>query len=106
MMELTALESVDAITVLVATGLSTASRRAGENEIVEAYHRRLVTLGVEGYGAQQCWEDYRYGLFQGPLITVLGAFVAQPTERGDRMFAIMAERSSAAITDHEAMSLL
>ena len=55
---------------------------AGENEIVEAYHPRLVTLRVEGYGAEQCWEDYRYGLFQGPLITVLGAFVAQPTARG------------------------
>jgi hypothetical protein len=40
------------------------------------------------------------------LIRDLGAFVAQPTERGDRMFAIMAERSSTAITELEAMSLL
>jgi hypothetical protein len=94
------------VAFLVATGLSTESRRAGEKEIVEAYHRRLVALGVEGYGAEQCWEDYRYGLFQGPLITVLGAFVAQPTARGDRMFTIMAERSSTAITDLHAMSLL
>jgi hypothetical protein len=94
------------VALLLATGLSTTSRRAGENEIVEAYHRRLVALGVEGYDAEQCWEDYRYGLFQGPLITVLGAFVARPTARGDRMFTIMAERSSAAIIDLDAMSLL
>jgi hypothetical protein len=94
------------IAFLVATGLSTADRRAGENSIVEAYHRRLVALGVDGYSAEKCWEDYRYGLFQGPLITVLGAFVAQPTARGDRMFTIMAERSSTAITDLDAMSLL
>jgi hypothetical protein len=94
------------VAFLLATGLSTTSRRAGENEIVEAYHRRLVAFGVQGYDAEQCWEDYRYGLFQGPLITVLGAFVAQPTARGDRMFTIMAERSSAAIIDLDAMSLL
>jgi hypothetical protein len=94
------------VAFMVATGLPTASRRAGEKGIVEAYHRRLVALGVDGYSAEQCWEDYRYGLFQAPLITVLGAFVAQPTARGDRMFTIMAERSSTAITDLDAMSLL
>ena len=94
------------VAFLVATGLSTTSRRAGEKKIVEAYHRRLVALGVDGYSPEQCWEDYRYGLFQGPLITVLGAFVAQPTTRGDRMFPIMAERSSTAIIDLDAMSLL
>ncbi|ORW56302.1 hypothetical protein AWC20_16510 [Mycobacterium parmense] len=94
------------VAFLVATGLSTESRRAGEKGIVEAYHHRLVALGVNGYGAEQCWEDYRYGLFQGPLITVLGAFVAQPTARGHRMFPVMAERSSTAIRDLDAMSLL
>jgi hypothetical protein len=94
------------VAFLVATGLSTASRRAGERGIVEAYHRRLVALGVDGYCIEQCWEDYRYGLFQGPLITVLGAFVAQPTARGDRMFTAMAERSSAAISDLDALSLV
>ena len=94
------------VAFLIATGLSTGARRAGENEIIEAYHRRLVALGVNGYGAERCWEDYRYGLFQGPLITVLGAFVAQPTARGDEMFTVMAERSAVAITDLDAMSLL
>jgi hypothetical protein len=94
------------VAFLVATGLSTASRRTGERGIVEAYHRRLFALGVDGYSIEQCWEDYRYGLFQGPLITVLGAFVAQPSARGDRMFTIMSERSSAAITDLDAMSLV
>lgn len=79
---------------------------AGEKGIVDQYHQRLVELGVDGYSAERCWEDYRYGLFQGPFITVLGAFVAQPTARGDEMFTVMAERSAAAITDLNAMSLL
>ncbi|WP_168214790.1 phosphotransferase [Mycolicibacterium sp. ELW1] len=94
------------VAFLVATGLSTENRRAGEKGIVDRYHRRLVELGVDNYSAEQCWEDYRYGLFQGPFITVLGAFVAQPTMRGDEMFTVMAERSAAAITDLDAMSLL
>ena len=94
------------VAFLVATGLSTESRRCGEKGIVDAYHRRLVELGVDGYSAERCWEDYRFGLFQGPFITVLGALVAQPTARGDEMFTVMAERSAAAINDLDAMSLL
>jgi hypothetical protein len=94
------------VAFLIATGLSSEDRRAGERPIVDAYHRRLVELGVDGYSAERCWDDYRYGLFQGPLITVLGAFVAQATKRGDEMFTIMAERSATAIGDVDAMSLL
>jgi hypothetical protein len=94
------------VAFLVATGLSSENRRAAERSIVDAYHRRLVELGVTDYSAERCWEDYRYGLFQGPFITVLGAFVAQATERGDEMFTIMAERTATAIRDVDAISLL
>jgi len=94
------------VAFLCATGLPTTDRRAGERSIVDAYHRRLVELGVKNYDAERCWHDYRYSLFQGPFITVLGAFVAQAAERGDRMFKIMADRSATAITDLDAFSLL
>lgn len=94
------------VAFLLATGLSPEDRRAGERSIVAAYHRRLLELGVRDYGAERCWDDYRYSLFQGPFITVLGAFVAQVTERGDQMFTVMAERSAAAINDLDALSLL
>lgn len=94
------------VAFLLATGLLPEGRRAGERAIVGAYHRRLVELGVTGYDAERCWDDYRYALFQGPFITVLGAFVGQRTERGDRMFTVMADRSATAIEDLEALSLL
>jgi len=94
------------VTLLIATGLSTPDRRTGERGIVDAYHRRLVELGVTDYHSEKCWEDYRYALFQAPFITVLGALVAQPTERGDRMFTVMAQRSAAAIADLDAFSLI
>jgi hypothetical protein len=94
------------VAFLLATGLSPEDRRAGEHGIVDAYHRRLVELGVTGYDAERCWEDYRYALFQGPFITVMGAFVGQRTERGDRVFTVMAERSATAINDLDALSLI
>lgn len=94
------------VAFLVSTGLTTEDRRAGERSIVDAYHRRLVELGVTSYDAQRCWDDYRFSLFQGPFITVLGAYVAQTAERGDRMFKVMADRSATAITDLDAFSLL
>jgi hypothetical protein len=65
-----------------------------------------VQLGVTDYDAERCWLDYRYALFQAPFITVLGAFVGLRTERGDRMFTVMAERSATAIDDLDALSML
>jgi hypothetical protein len=94
------------VAFMVGTGLHIQDRRAAERGIVSAYHEALVDLGIDDYDAQRCWDDYRFALFQGPLITVLGSLSAQPTERGDRMFTVMAERSAAAITDLDAFALL
>ena len=94
------------VTLLVATGLSIEDRRTGDRAIVDAYHQRLMQLGVDDYDIARCWDDYRYALFQAPFITLLGALVAQTSERGDRMFTIMADRSAAAIKDLDAFSLL
>jgi hypothetical protein len=35
------------------------TRRAIEKQAVADYHRALCAHGVEGYSAEQCWEDYR-----------------------------------------------
>ena len=47
-------------------------RRASEKELVSAYYNALLGHGVEDYSLEQCFEDYRYGQFQGLMITVLG----------------------------------
>jgi hypothetical protein len=94
------------VAFLLGTGLDTDARRAHERSIVDDYHRALVGSGVTGYGIDACWEDYRYALFQGPLITVLGSYVAKPTERGHRMFTAMAERATTAIRDLDAFELV
>ncbi|WP_183094504.1 phosphotransferase family protein [Nocardioides stalactiti] len=95
------------VAFLVGTGLETDARRAHERDLVAAYHRRLVDLGVFGYDADTCWEDYRFGLLQGPLIAVLGcAYSSTRTERGDRMFGVMISRSMQAIRDLGTLEIL
>jgi hypothetical protein len=91
---------------LLGTGLKTEERMANDRALVAEYHDALVGYGVHGYSFEQCWDDYRYGLFQGPLITVLGAMYATRTERGDEMFAAMTERCCAAIRESGALELL
>jgi hypothetical protein len=88
------------------TGLTAEVRAQRDRELVAAYHDALTGYGVSGYSLEQCWDDYRYGLLQGPLITVLGAMYAIRTDRGDEMFGAMTERCCAAIRDSGALELL
>jgi hypothetical protein len=72
------------------------------------YHAELVARGVEGYTAERCFEDYRLGQVQGPMITTMGAAyaTAERTERADAMFIAMASRSCAAIRDLASLDVL
>jgi hypothetical protein len=88
------------------TSLTVDDRRASEHELVTAYHEALVGHGVAGYSLERCLDDYRYGMLHAPLIIVLGATYGATTERGDRMFLTMVERSAAAIRDHGTLELV
>ncbi|MEM7410894.1 MAG: phosphotransferase [Myxococcota bacterium] len=81
-------------------------RRTHEGALLAAYRDELAKLGVGGYDADACLEDYRHGLFQGPLVTVLGSIAVEPTERGNDMFMAMCSRACQAIRDHESDALL
>ncbi len=91
---------------LVATSLDPEERRACEEEVVAAYHARLVALGVEGYDLATCWDDYRFAQLQAPLVAAFGCAYGTRTERGMSMFAAMARRSAAAIDDLGTLGLL
>jgi hypothetical protein len=88
------------------TSLSVDDRRGHEDDLVAAYHEALVDHGVAGYGLDDCRDDFRFGLLQGPLIAVLGAAFSQRTDRGDDMFMAMVARSCAAIRDHRTLALV
>jgi hypothetical protein len=94
------------VAFLLGTGLEQSQRRVHERAIVSAYHDALIALGVRDYDAEQCWEDYRYGLFHGPYVCIMGEALAVPTERGLQMFSMMAERSAAAIRELDSFELI
>jgi len=83
------------------TSLRTEDRRAAEDRLVAAYHAELVTRGVLGYGIDRCFDDYRLGQLQGPMITLIGAAfsTAERTDAADAMFLAMARRTCAAVRD-------
>ena len=83
----------------LSTSLDPETRRAQERERVGDYHAALVDQGVTGHSAEECFDDYRFGMLQGPLITIVGAAYGERTDRGDEMFLAMAARSCQAIRD-------
>jgi hypothetical protein len=81
-------------------------RRKHEQGLVRSYYDALLNQGVAGYSLDACFDDYRYGQFQGPLITVLAAAGLTHTERGDDMFMAMSSRACEAIRDLGSLELL
>jgi len=94
------------LSYLLETSLDPALRRTHEHDLVAAYHDELVALGVVDYSLDQCFDDYRFGALQGPLITVLGAAYGTETARGDEMFLAMISRSCDALRDLDTLSAM
>ena len=88
------------------TSLAVEDRRAHERDLVAAYHHALTAYGVAGYSLEECWDDYVFGLVQGPLVAVFGCAYGTRTPRGDRMFAAMVARACAAIRDLGTLALV
>jgi hypothetical protein len=96
------------VAYFLGTCLHSEDRRANERELVGEYHLALIDHGVAGYSLDQCWNDYRIGQLQGPMITVIGCIyaAAERTARSDAMFLAMARRSCAAVRELESLHLL
>jgi aminoglycoside/choline kinase family phosphotransferase len=95
------------LSYFIGTSLPVEQRRATEKRIVRTYHAELRARGIEDYGSAQCFEDYRFGQLQGPMITVLGSMTSsRRSTEADDMFLAMATRSCAAIRDLGSLSLL
>jgi hypothetical protein len=91
------------------TALRHEDRRRCESEIVTIYFDELRRRGVREYSRSDCFDDYRLGQLQGPLITILGCIYGATAERSydaDEMFISMAMRSCAAIRELESLSLV
>ena len=89
-----------------ATSLVPEVRPQLESDLVGRYHEALLGYGVTDYDADTCWRDYRLGVMQAPLITVLGYAFAASTERGDEMILTMIHRGCRAIHDLGTLDLI
>ena len=88
------------------TSLIPSVRAEADRQLVDAYHDELMRYGVSDYDRAACWNDYRLGMLQGPLLVVLGTAFATSTERGDEMMLTMTARSCQAIRDLDSLSLI
>ena len=95
------------VSYFIGAGFASASERAAHEEtLVRRYHDGLVAAGVEGYGWDQCWTDYRRFSYAGLIMALAASMLVEQTERGDEMFMAMAHRHSRHILDLDAPALL
>lgn len=80
-------------------------RRAHEDALMAHYCEALAQQGID-YPVAELREHVALGAWLGPLVTVVGAFAATRTDRGDEMFIAMANRAAAQLADHDSVAKL
>jgi hypothetical protein len=80
------------VAYLLGASLTTADRRAHEDELLADYHTELCAAGVSDRPLEMLREDYRRCALSGVAMTIGASMLVSTDERGRRMFATMAER--------------
>jgi hypothetical protein len=91
----------------LATSLHVGDRRAHQDALVGEYVDAVCKLGVD-CSVEQCDVEYRLGVLQAPMITMIGAAyaTADRSATADAMFLAMATRACAAIRDLDSFALV
>lgn len=93
------------VSYLIGTSVADpAVRRAEEENLVRHYHTRMTELGVD-LDWDDVWTNYRMFASTGFVMAITASMLAKRTERGDEMFAVMAERPAQQMMDLETLSL-
>ncbi len=93
------------LSYFLGSSLPVPVRRQHEEALVRRYHSALTGRGVQLTWAD-CWDGYRRRAFSGIVMDVIAAMVVQQTERGDKMFAEMANRHALHALDVDALALI
>jgi hypothetical protein len=94
------------VAYFIGAGLPLDDRRAVEEDLVRRYHGALLATGVDGFGWDRCWDDYRRGTFAGLVMAIGASMMVERTDRGDQMFLTMASRHARHALDLDAPALL
>jgi hypothetical protein len=88
---------------LLGGSMDTDLRRDHENDLVTAYHNRLIDLGISDYAFADLWDDYQLSHLMGGLATpvVIGGGMDLANERGRNLVINMARRHVTAALDHD-----
>ncbi|HEY3671995.1 MAG TPA: phosphotransferase [Acidimicrobiia bacterium] len=92
----------------LATSLQVDDRSTHQDALVAEYVDELHRLGVTDFTVEQCTVEYRLGVLQAPMITMIGAAyaTAERSATADAMFLAMATRASAALRDLDSFALV
>jgi aminoglycoside phosphotransferase (APT) family kinase protein len=88
----------DDVAYALGAGLPTDDRRLHETALLRRYCEGLEVAGVP-VTAEEIGHDHRLGTATGLLMAVIASQQVVRTERGDEMFAVMAERHAAHMAD-------
>ncbi len=80
-------------------------RREVEQSLVEHYCDQMEALGA-AIDFADAWTGYRRYACNGFAMAITASMLAKRTERGDEMFAVMAERPAQQMMDLDTLSLL
>ena len=90
------------VAYFIGAGLLADDRRAHEDDLVRRYHAGLVATGIDAYGWDRCWHDYRRNTVGGLIMAIAASMLVERTERGDEMFMVMAHRHARHALDLDA----
>ncbi len=94
------------VAYLIGTSIADAIERASEERrLVDFYADELAALGVNA-DRDAVWREYRLYAFSGFLMAVFASMNVERTERGDEMFAVMAERPARQALHLDSLALL
>ena len=75
-----------------------------EEELVRRYYEGLRSNGID-LPWTQMWDQYRLFATSGYIMAIVASMLVKQTERGDAMFAAMANRHGRQMIDLETLSL-
>lgn len=94
------------VSYLIGTSIADADLRAREEEhLVRFYVDELRARGVDA-STEEIWREYRLYAFSGFLMAIIASMNVERTERGDEMFAVMAERPALQALHLDSLALL
>ena len=88
------------VAYFIGSALPTELRREAEMGILRDYYDALVAAGVSNFSWDECYREYRKGIYAGFAVSVVSPVLVVRTDRGDKMFTTMASRYAAMALDH------